>query len=136
MFPGIHFQEILILLRDRPCWNRLSFPVFSGSASLAGQLAGIRLKAIHFSKRVLKITGTPLSRINSGIVSAWTVLQFIPFSSISYRRAFSDCCSDFFETLRVLRPEGRIISRLLQHSQKVPVKEKLVELGCNFSCFC
>ena len=70
------FQELvsgklLILLRDRPCLELL---LISSKAFLVqDQLTGIGLNAINSrsannsSKKVFKITGPALSRINSGI---------------------------------------------------------------------
>ena len=58
-FPGNNFRKLLILLR--------------GFALLAGNNIGVHLKAINFSKAVLKITGPALSRIHSVIISALTV---------------------------------------------------------------
>ena len=40
------------------------------------EIAGISLKAINSSKKVLKITGSALSRMNSVIISARTVVNF------------------------------------------------------------
>ena len=46
---------------------------FSGYMLLAGQLAGISLKAIDSSKKVSKIAGLALYRIDSVVVLTWTV---------------------------------------------------------------
>ena len=51
------------------------FQQFSGFTPLAGQITGIGLKAINSSKKVLKITGPALFRINSVIISARTVFE-------------------------------------------------------------
>ena len=50
-------------------WGYCQDQNYSGS----GQIIGISLKAINSSKRVLKITGPALSRINSVIISEQTV---------------------------------------------------------------
>ena len=55
------------------CGINYRFQSFSGFTPLAWQITGIGLKAINSSKKVLKITGPALFRINSVIISARTV---------------------------------------------------------------
>ena len=78
MFPGINFWKITDFFCGMgPVWNQLSFPV--GFAPLAGQITGIGLKAINSSKKVVKIIGPALFRINSVVISARTVFTLSNF---------------------------------------------------------
>ena len=65
-FQELISERLLIFLRDGPCLELII--VSSNSQALlplAGQITGIGLKAIISSKKVLKITGPALFRINS-----------------------------------------------------------------------
>ena len=58
-------------MRDGPC---LELIIVSSNFQALILLRGISLKAINSSKKVLKIAGCALSRINSVVISARTVL--------------------------------------------------------------
>ena len=84
MFPGINFWKITDIFAGWALSGiNYRFQSFSGFTPLAGQITGIGLKAINSSKKVLKITGPALFRINSVIISARTVVfgQDIPVTS-------------------------------------------------------
>ena len=72
-FQKLISEKLLSLLRDGPCPELINFPVTFRLSSSWREITGIGLKAINSSKKVLKITGPALSRINSVIISARTV---------------------------------------------------------------
>ena len=74
-FQELISEKLLIFtLRDGPCLELVIVSSnFQALPPLAGQITGIGLKAINSSKKVLKITGPALFRINSVIISARTV---------------------------------------------------------------
>ena len=67
-------EKSLILLRGNSCRESKLFPV-SVFALHAGQITAISLKATYSSKKVLKITGPALSRMNLVIISALPVVN-------------------------------------------------------------
>ena len=54
-------------------WSELLFPVVFRIALLAGQTTGISLNAINSAKKILKMIGPALSRLNSVLISVRTV---------------------------------------------------------------
>ena len=69
MFSGINNSPEIIIVQS-----------FSGFVRLAGQITGISLTGNNSSKKVSKITGCALSRINSVIFSARTVVHRVGMS--------------------------------------------------------
>ena len=67
-------EKLLILLRDRPCLELIIISSHFQAFLFLQKITEISLKAINSSKKVLKITGPALSRINSVILSARTVI--------------------------------------------------------------
>ena len=70
MLPGIHFCKLTDWLRDRPCleWMFAS-STFQGFALLAGRILESVWKSLIQVKKVSKVAGPALSRINPVIVS-------------------------------------------------------------------
>ena len=73
-FQELISEKLLILLRDICLELVIVSSYFSGFVFLAGQITGISLKVINSSKKVSKITGITLARINSVIISVRTVI--------------------------------------------------------------
>ena len=76
-FQELMSEKLLIFFADGPSseWVIIVSRIFSSFSPLAGQITGSGLKAINSSKKVLKITGPALFRINSVIISARTVCK-------------------------------------------------------------
>ena len=68
-------EKLLILLRDRPCLDLIIISSNFQAFLFLQTITGISLTQINSSKKVLKITGRALSRINSIIVSAQTLFS-------------------------------------------------------------
>ena len=76
-FQELTSEKLLIFFRDGSCLELIIVSSnFQTLLALAGQITGIGLREINFSKKVLKITGPALFRINSVIISARTVVSF------------------------------------------------------------
>ena len=70
-------EKLLILLRDGPCLELIIVSSNFQASSSGRKITGSSLKAIDSSKKVLKITGPGLSRINSVMISARTVIDSV-----------------------------------------------------------
>ena len=97
------FQELLsdtllFLLRDRPCLECFLFPVILRVALLAGQITGIRLKAIDFSKKGLSNYWTrPFQNSFSncfGADSMWALHEFSQLHENHIKADLTNHCKD------------------------------------------
>ena len=82
MFPGIRFWNLPILLADRPCLGLFSSK-FQDLLFLQDKfLESVWSYQCNCSKQFFKIIGLALSRINSAIISAQTVVSCVPAAHI------------------------------------------------------